>query len=123
MKTTQLEVGKWYKTDSDEVLQAVRIKKNRWDEMSVFMNDGRHYSYEHDFDMFEETQQPIIESSFNLVAIDKKPKDERYYTLKLQHQSLCDKKALLYKQGKNKNMRVAYINQELEMLREQLREY
>lgn len=124
MKTSELELGKWYKTDSNEVLQVIRIKENRWGEMAAFMNDGRHYSYAYDFDMFHEVSAPStpLEEIISPVE-EEKQKDSKYWMLKLRHQELCDKKLALYRQGKNKNMRVAYINQELEGIRSELSKY
>lgn len=49
--------------------------------------------------------------------------DSRYSKLSKRHSELCGKKLRMNEQGKNTTMRNAYINQELEVLRAELRKY
>jgi len=53
----------------------------------------------------------------------RKEHDSEYYKLKSRHENLCKKKLELMAKGKNKLMRNAYINQELDLIRSKLSEY
>ena len=53
----------------------------------------------------------------------KKDRDAQYYRLKERHSQLCEKKHSLDNTGRHTTMMNAYISQELEAIRSQLREY
>lgn len=62
-------------------------------------------------------------ATFEVNPNTKNEHDADYYRIKKRHTELCQKKLKIMEQGKNKSMRNAYINQELEMLREKLFQY
>jgi hypothetical protein len=122
LQASELKQNNTY-SNNGIILTVKEIKTNKYGELCAYMTDGSYYSYVYDFKIFEVYEAPIETIKEKTILIIKKEKDSLYYKTKERHLLLSNKKLEHHKKGTNTTMKNAYITQELESLREILREY
>lgn len=100
----------------------VGIFKNKYGEWSIRFADRSYHPMVFRWDRIFFKEPPAIETLYVEID-DRKEPNANYYKLKERHRVLCNKKLEINRTGRNTTMRNAYINQELEGIRDELRMY
>jgi len=119
-----IQFGKWYvHSKGGTPMQLTDFKFHPYWEDYILMFGKVGYRIALPF-TWHEVQEPIkVVKESVFIEDERKEKDTNYYKLKTEHETLCKKKLDLHRQGKNTLMRNAYINQQLDVIREQLSKY
>jgi hypothetical protein len=119
-----LSFGRWYcGGNRPSPIQLTGYKFDPYWGWSLVFSDKTKYRCSLPFWWNEAEPIKEVNKYSNLQINKRKEHDSEYYKLKLRHEILCKKKLELMTKGKNKLMRNAYINQELELIRSKLSEY
>lgn len=116
-----IEIGAYYSTPFGFTRMVTGTSQTSYGCDCIVFDDGSKHSIEHSWGMVK-VDAPKVDA-VQVYVDDRKEHDDLYFKTKSRHSELCAKKAKINDQGKNKTMRNAYINQELEGLRHILQQY